>query len=59
MDPKHKVGWRISEWPKAVGISRSKTYELIAEKRIKTVKLGAATIITTSPAEFLQSLEAA
>lgn len=51
-----KVGWRIREWADAVGISRSQTYELLSEKKITAVKMGAARIITTQPRDFLQSL---
>jgi hypothetical protein len=52
----YKIGWRIPEWMDAVGISRSQTYELLADKSIDSVKLGSARIITTHPAEFLASL---
>lgn len=51
-----KAGWRVNEWAAAAGVSRSTTYELIDERRITSVKLGAARIITTSPAAFLASL---
>jgi excisionase family DNA binding protein len=51
-----KAGWRINEWCRAVGVSRSFTYELIAERKIKSVALGKARIITTSPIEFLSIL---
>ena len=51
-----KFGWRVGEWSRAVGCSRSSTYELIAGKRIASVKFGGARIITTHPADFLASL---
>lgn len=51
-----KQGWRVSEWHPQVGISRSLTYELIKDRRIKIVKVGRATIIVTPPSEFLASL---
>jgi hypothetical protein len=53
-----KAGWRVSEWAADVGISRAFAYELIAEKSISSVKVGAARIITTSPANYLKSLAA-
>ena len=53
-----KVGWRVSEWAADVGISRAFTYELIAEKSISSVKVGAARIITTPPADYLKNLAA-
>lgn len=51
-----KAGWRIDEWARDVGVSRSTIYELIGEKRISSVRLGGARIITTPPAKFLSSL---
>jgi hypothetical protein len=51
-----KVGWRVSEWADDVGLGRAFTYQLIGEGRIKSVKIGAARIITTSPADYLRSL---
>jgi hypothetical protein len=51
-----KAGWRPGEWSAATGVSRSLTYELLAAKRIDSVKLGSARIITTAPDVFLASL---
>ena len=52
-----KLGWRISEWGRSVGVSRATTYNLLNAGRISSVKLGCrATIITTSPRDFLESL---
>jgi hypothetical protein len=51
-----KVGWRFKEWCPATGVSRSYAYELLGAGKIKAVKAGAATIITTSPSEYLASL---
>lgn len=53
-----KVGWRIPEWSRDVGCGKSTTNELIREKKIDSVKLGTARIITTPPGEFLASLAA-
>ena len=54
-----KAGWRPGEWANAVGVSRSLTYELLAEGKIDSVKLGAARLITTAPETFLASLKGA
>jgi excisionase family DNA binding protein len=53
-----KAGWRVNEWAAAVGISRSRIYELLADKTIASVRFGGARIITTPPSEFLASLAA-
>ena len=52
-----KCGWRVNEWADDVGLGRAYTYTLLKEGRVKSVRLGGARIITTSPAEFLRSLE--
>ena len=52
-----QFGWRVNSWAAAVGISRASVYELIAEKKINSVKFGGARIITTHPADFLASLQ--
>jgi hypothetical protein len=51
-----KAGWRVPEWAADVSLSRAYVYELIAAGRIKSVKIGAARIITTRPVDFLASL---
>ena len=48
-----KVGWRTREWARAVGVSRSYACQLIAEQKIRSVKIGAMRIVVTSPAEYL------
>lgn len=58
-EPISRAGWRPKTWAAEVGISISQTYELLAEKRIRSVKLGNARIITVSPEEFLASLAVA
>ena len=52
-----KAGWRVSEWAGNVGIGRAFTYELIRDKKIRSVKIGSARIIITPPKEFLRSVE--
>lgn len=51
-----KAGWKIPEWSGATGIGKSRVSELIAKKRIRSRKFGASRIITTPPAEFLDTL---
>lgn len=51
-----KVGHRINEWFPAVGVSRSKTYQLLNDGVIESVKIGRARVITTTPADYLASL---
>ena len=51
-----RVGWRILDWAEDAGISRGSVYNLLYAKKINSVKLGKARIITTSPTEFLASL---
>ncbi len=53
---RNKAGWRVLEWSDEAGCKKSKTNELIKEKRIKSVKLDGARIILTPPREFLESL---
>ena len=44
------------EWSEAAGCSRSYTYQLMAAKRLRTVKVGTMRVILTHPVEFLASL---
>ncbi len=51
-----KCGWRVSEWADDVGLGPSFVYELIRDRRIQSVKLAGARIITTPPSKFLANL---
>ena len=51
-----KVGFSIREWCDATGIGRTKTYELLQDQKILSVKIGTRTIISTSPREFLAAM---
>jgi hypothetical protein len=51
-----KVGWRVGEWCRDTGLSRSFAYELLAGGVIHSVKTGNARIITTSPGDYIASL---
>jgi hypothetical protein len=51
-----KYGWRVNEWRAAAGgFSRAFTYLLIARGEIDSVTVGRARIITTHPADYLDS----
>jgi excisionase family DNA binding protein len=53
MHDTQKLAYTIAEACDAVGIGRTKLYELIGEGRVKTRKIGARTVI---PAESLRAL---
>jgi hypothetical protein len=54
-----KAGWRVNEWAHDVGLSRAFVYELLAARKIESVKIGSARVITTTPAQFLSNCEPA
>ncbi len=56
--PAGKVGWRVTEWCAATGLGRTTVWELVASRRIASVMVGRARIITTAPAAFLAALAA-
>lgn len=51
-----RAAWHIEEWCRAAGVGRTLTYKLLREGRIAARKLGARTLITTDPADFVASL---
>ena len=51
-----KAGWRVDEWTYATGLSRGSLYKLLKAGKVEAVKSGSATIIVTSPAEYLAGL---
>ena len=51
------AAWRVDPWRRKVAnMSRSKFYEERRAGRIETVKLGAATLVVTSPKQYVASL---
>ena len=48
-----RAGWRVGEWVKAVGISRSGMYALKPAIYPRSVLVGARRIITEAPAAWL------
>jgi hypothetical protein len=53
---KEKAGWRVNEWGDACGLCRATVYNLLAAKKLRSVKSGTARIILTPPTEYLESL---
>jgi hypothetical protein len=51
-----KVAWSIKNWCAATDLSPAYTYELLAAKRIDSVKVGGKRLITTAPRDFVASL---
>jgi hypothetical protein len=51
-----KVAWTVKGWCEAVELSPAYAYELMAAKRINSVKIGGKRLIVTSPREFIASL---
>jgi excisionase family DNA binding protein len=54
-----KKAWTVSEWCADVGVGRSHLYDLLGAGKIKAVKSGKRTLVTTTPDEYLASLPAA
>jgi hypothetical protein len=52
------AAWRVNGWLEEVPISRSKFYEERNAGRIKTVKVGSSTLVTTAPKDYLAALAA-
>lgn len=51
------TAWRINPWRRQVAnMSRTKFYEERDAGRIQTVKLGSATLVVTSPRQYIERL---
>jgi hypothetical protein len=56
-DSVEPAAWRVNPWCRIVGnMSRSKFYEERKAGRIDTVKMGSATLVVTSPKQYVASL---
>jgi excisionase family DNA binding protein len=55
-EPIVPVAWSVKVWSKSTGVGHTKTYELIKDNKIRSVKFGAKRLITTPPADFIASL---
>ena len=51
-----RASWSVNDWCAEAGIGRVRCYEELKIGRIKAKKCGSRTLITTSPAEWLESL---
>ena len=51
-----RVAWSVKHWCVAVDVSPAYTYELLAEGKIESVKLGGKRLITTAPRDFIAGL---
>lgn len=58
LDGVTKVGWTPRQWCHASGLGTTKLYQLKNERKVDFIKIGRATIITTSPAEYYARLAA-
>ena len=58
MVPKHeKAAWTVNEWLDEGLVSRTKFYEEVRAGRIRILKCGRKSLVTTKPMEWLASLE--
>jgi excisionase family DNA binding protein len=51
-----KVAWKVKEWAEQVSLSVSYTHKMIAEEKIRSVRVGHTRLITTPPQEFIDRL---
>jgi hypothetical protein len=54
-----QAGWPIQQWCADVGISRPAFYTIPAEAKPASVKIGSKTLITESPAAWLERMREA
>jgi hypothetical protein len=55
-DHRERAAWRIRDWLREVPFGRSKFYLEVRSGRIRVVKAGSATLVLTSPQEYLAAL---
>ena len=53
-----QVAWSVKEFTRAASIGPTTFYAQVKEGRIKTAKLGAKTLVLTSPREFIDTIVA-
>ncbi|HVO04726.1 MAG TPA: hypothetical protein VMT54_21195 [Candidatus Cybelea sp.] len=51
-----RIAWSPKDWGAAIGVSHTTVYQLIADQKVRSVKLGGKRLITTPPVEFIASL---
>ena len=57
--PVPRVAWKVAEWCRATGLSRSTAHNLRHAGAIESVKIGTTRLITTGPEDFLKRAAAA
>ena len=58
--PASRLSYSVRDFCAAVGIGRSKFYELVSNGKLKTVKIGSKTLVTADEAQrFIASLDQA
>ena len=50
-----KHGWSIPDWCDATSLGRTKTFELISNGSIRSIREGRRRIIITSPADYFNA----
>ena len=50
-----KLGWSILDWCDATSLGRTKTFELISNGSIRSIREGRRRIIITSPADYFNA----
>ena len=50
-----KPGWSIPDWCDATSLGRTKTFELISNGSIRSIREGRRRIIITSPADYFNA----
>lgn len=50
------VAWRVKDWRRKVPMAHSTFYEECKAGRIKTVKRGSSTLVTTPPKAYIAAL---
>ena len=53
-----KAGYKLNEWLSQVGFGRSTFYQLPADLKPRTIKVGASTVVIEQPADYLARLAA-
>jgi hypothetical protein len=52
----NQVGWSVKSWCADTDLSVAYVRELIATRKVDSVKIGGKRLITTPPAKFIESL---
>jgi hypothetical protein len=55
-NPQAKMTWRVSEWCRAVGISRTLFYTLTGDVAPRTARIHTVTLILEEPRAYLERM---